>query len=161
MYTVNIMTSGATCNGRRATNVRPSFPWLSCLVPRSEFRSCFSVRPLWWILLYIAVLPCSQRQGPRIWHFASNWLVCSCCVISPRVELVVCQKLPRSDYFCQREIILELTDMFNPCLAPQSVLIFLITHIQDDIDARLEFEDDNKSASAFSVVKNTFGDISW
>lgn len=49
-------------------------------------------------------------------------------------------------------------------------LIFLITHAQDNIDSRSEFEDDNKSvksASAFSVVSNfdnfdtnTLGDIS-
>ena len=44
---------------------------------------------------------------------------------------------------------------------------FLITHVQDNIDSKSEFEDDNKSASAFSVVSNldnfdtnTLGDIS-
>jgi hypothetical protein len=46
-------------------------------------------------------------------------------------------------------------------------LIFLFTHVQDNIDSKSEFEDDTKSASAFSVVSNfdnldanTLGDIS-
>jgi hypothetical protein len=106
--------------------------------------------------------------------------------ISSRVELVVvCRKLPEVIIFVPREMILELTDAFHPCLAPRSVLrhyfdvriqvyfLFMFNVItdcfpcQDNIDSRSEFEDDNKSASAFSVVSNfdnfdtnTLGDIS-
>lgn len=56
---------------------------------------------------------------------------------------------------------------FWSCSFTDCSLNFSFTHVQDNIDSRSEFEDDTKSASAFSVVSNfdtldanTLGDIS-
>ena len=52
--------------------------------------------------------------------------------------------------------------MFTDC---SHLIFFFITHVQDNIDSKSDFDDDNKSASGFSVVSNfdniePLGDIS-
>ena len=113
--------------------------------------------------------------------------------ISSRVELVVvCLKLPgviifflmRNDPWTDGRVLpmfsspecletllwcmLFIPFIFNYWLLTSDLFFFfLITHVQDNIDSKSEFDDDNRSQSAFSVVSNfdnidtnTLGDIS-